>query len=152
MSSAARLALERAGIEVPPLARPAAAYIPARRHGDLLFCSGVTGGAGRGKVRGAEDLAVARVAAADAARQQLAVIEGALGSLDAVDYIVRLTGYVACADSFERCPEVVNGASEVFLAGFGAGGEHARSAIGVAALPGGAMVEIEVIVAVRHDS
>jgi enamine deaminase RidA (YjgF/YER057c/UK114 family) len=137
---------------MPPLAWPAASYIPARRHGDLLFCSGVTGGVGKGKVKGPEDIAMARVAAADAACQQLAVIEDALGSLDAVDYIVRLTGYVACDDIFESCPEVVNGASEIFLAGFGTSGEHARSAIGVAALPRGATVEVEVIVAVLSAS
>jgi enamine deaminase RidA (YjgF/YER057c/UK114 family) len=78
----------------------------------------------------------------------LAVLEVALGNLDRIDRVLTLTGYVASVPEFHDQPSVVDGASQVLHAIFGDRGRHTRSAIGVAALPRGGAVEIEVIVAV----
>lgn len=143
--------LEAAGIKLPVPMAPAAAYLATRLHGDLLYCAGVTSQPGGGPVKGDEDLPAACLAAGEAAQRQLAAIEAAIGSLDTVAYMVRVTGYVACAPAFTRCPEVLNAASQVFITAFGQRGQHARSAIGVSALPGGATVELEAVVAVRPE-
>jgi enamine deaminase RidA (YjgF/YER057c/UK114 family) len=79
----------------------------------------------------------------------LAVLEVALGSLDRIERVLTVTGYVACAPDFHEQPTVVDGASRVLADVFGDSGRHTRSAIGVAALPRGGAVEIEVTVAVR---
>jgi enamine deaminase RidA (YjgF/YER057c/UK114 family) len=88
-------------------------------------------------------------AAAVCALNALAVLEVALGSLDRVERVLTVTGYVASAPDFHRQPDVVDGASAVLAAVFGEAGRHTRSAVGVAALPRGGAVEIEVTVAVR---
>jgi enamine deaminase RidA (YjgF/YER057c/UK114 family) len=88
-------------------------------------------------------------AAAVCALNALAVLEVALGSLDRIERVLTVTGYVASAPDFHRRPDVVYGASAVLAAVFAAAGRHTRSAVGVAALPRGGAVEIEVTVAVR---
>ncbi len=87
-------------------------------------------------------------AAAICALNALAVLEVALGTLDRVDRVLTVTGYVASAPDFHRQPDVVDGASAVLFDVFGEAGRHTRSAVGVAALPRGGAVEIEVTVAV----
>ena len=89
-------------------------------------------------------------AAAICALNALAVLELALGTLDRVERVLTVTGYVASAPDFHRQPDVVDGASSLLYRVFGDAGRHTRSAIGVAALPRGAAVEIEVTVAVRQ--
>jgi len=93
----------------------------------------------------AEGTAAARLCALNA----LAVLQVALGSLDAIDRVLHVTGFVACVAGFDQQPAVIDGASQVLAEIFGPAGRHTRSAIGVAALPRGAGVEIEVTVAVR---
>jgi enamine deaminase RidA (YjgF/YER057c/UK114 family) len=88
-------------------------------------------------------------AAAVCALNALAVLEDALGTLDRVDRVLTVTGYVASAPGFHEQPAVVDGASRVLHDVFGDAGRHTRSAIGVAALPRGGAVEIEVTVALR---
>jgi len=88
-------------------------------------------------------------AAAVCALNALAVLEAALGSLDRVDRVLTVTGYVASTPAFHEQPAVVDGASRVLSDVFGEAGRHSRSAIGVAALPRGGAVEIEVTVALR---
>jgi enamine deaminase RidA (YjgF/YER057c/UK114 family) len=88
-------------------------------------------------------------AAAVCALNALAVLEVALGSLDRIERVLTVTGYVASAPDFHRQPDVVDGASAVLAGVFGQAGRHTRSAVGVAALPRGGAVEIEVTVAVR---
>ena len=88
-------------------------------------------------------------AAAVCALNALAVLESELGSLDRVERVLSVTGYVASAPDFHRQPDVVDGASAVLADIFGAAGRHTRSAIGVAALPRGGAVEIELTAAVR---
>jgi len=90
-----------------------------------------------------------REAAAVCALNALAVLEVALGSLDRVARVLTVTGYVASAPDFHEQPAVVDGASRVLADVFGEAGRHTRSAVGVAALPRGGAVEIEVTVAVR---
>jgi enamine deaminase RidA (YjgF/YER057c/UK114 family) len=88
-------------------------------------------------------------AAAVCALNALAVLEAALGTLDRVERILTVTGFVASAPDFHQQPTVVDGASGVLYDVFGESGRHTRSAVGVAALPRGGAVEIEVTVAVR---
>lgn len=88
-------------------------------------------------------------AAAVCALNALAVLEAALGSLDRISRILAVTGFVASAPDFHQQPAVVDGASGVLADVFGEAGRHTRSAIGVAALPRGGAVEIEVLAAVR---
>jgi len=90
-----------------------------------------------------------REAAAVCALNALAVLEAELGSLDRVERVLTVTGYVASAPDFHEQPTVVDGASQVLADLFGDAGRHTRSAIGVAALPRGGAVEIEVTVAVK---
>jgi len=82
----------------------------------------------------------------------LAVLEVALGTLDRVERVLSVTGYVASTPDFHEQPAVVDGASRVLFAVFGDNGRHTRSAIGVASLPRGGAVEIEVSVALRGDA
>jgi enamine deaminase RidA (YjgF/YER057c/UK114 family) len=93
-----------------------------------------------------------RVAAGVCALNALAVLEAALGTLDLVDRVLTVTGYVASAPDFHEQPAVMDGASKVLFDVFGEAGRHTRSAIGVAALPRGGAVEIEVVVAVRDSA
>jgi enamine deaminase RidA (YjgF/YER057c/UK114 family) len=88
-------------------------------------------------------------AAAICALNALAVLEAELGTLDRVERVLSVTGYVASAPGFHRQPEVIDGASTVLYDVFGEAGRHTRSAIGVAALPRGGAVEIEVTVSLR---
>jgi len=90
-----------------------------------------------------------RAAAAVCALNALAVLEAALGSLDRIERVLTVTGYVASAPDFHEQPTVVDGASRVLADVFGDAGRHTRSAIGVAALPRRGAVEIEVTVAVK---
>jgi enamine deaminase RidA (YjgF/YER057c/UK114 family) len=141
--------LTELGLTVPEVAAPVATYVPALVDGDLVYVSGqlpVIAGelVATGKV-GAE---VSVDAAAALARTCAVNCVAALASvvdLERVRQIVKVTGFVASAPGFTDHPLVVNGASELFGAVFGPAGQHARSAVGVAELPKGAPVEIDVI-------
>ena len=87
-------------------------------------------------------------AASVCALNALAVLEAALGSLDKIERFLKVTGFVASSPDFTQQPKVIDGASRIFHDVFGEAGRHARSAIGVAALPHGAAVEIELSVAI----
>ena len=86
------------------------------------------------------------------AQNALSLLRAELGSLDAIERVLTMTVYVACTDDFVEQPAVGDGASQVLEQVFGAAGRHTRSAIGVAALPRGAPVEVEVIVALAVDA
>lgn len=149
--------LTELGLEIPVLPPPVASYVPAVRAGNFVFASGQTPTvAGALVVSGklGTDLTVeqGQAAARLAAINCLAEVRSFLGSLDAVSRIVKLTGYVASAPGFGEQPAVVNGASQLMEEVFGAAGRHARAALGVAELPAGAPVEIELIVEVRADA
>jgi enamine deaminase RidA (YjgF/YER057c/UK114 family) len=147
---AARLA--ELGLELPAVAAPVAAYVPAVRTGDLVYTSGqlpfVDGKlAVTGKVGAAVDPDTAKDLARICALNALAAVDGLVG-LDAVVRVVKVVGFVASAPGFTGQPGVVNGASELFGDVFGDAGRHARSAVGVAELPLDAPVEVELIVQV----
>jgi enamine deaminase RidA (YjgF/YER057c/UK114 family) len=145
--------LQELGIRLPAVAAPVASYVPAVRSGSLVFTSGqlpfVDGGLRRtGKVGGSVDVDAAAGDAKVCALNALAAIDDLVG-LDSVARIVRVVGYVASAEGFTGQPRVVNGASELLGKIFGEAGHHARSAVGVAELPLGAPVEVELTVELR---
>lgn len=147
--------LSKLGIAVPDVPAPLAAYVPAVQVGSLLFTSGQTprkgDGIWTGKVGADMDAAEAYDAARVAAIQSIAAIKSLVGDLDRVNRIVRVTVYVNSAPGFTAQPSVANGASELLQAAFGESGRHSRSAIGVAELPLGACVEIELIAEVQPE-
>ena len=144
--------LAELGIELPAVAVPAGAYIPAVVEGNLVFTAGqipfVDGALpATGKVGAGVEPEVAKDLARVCALNALAAIADVIGSLDRVTRIVKVTGFVASAPGFNGQPGVINGASEVLGEIFGEAGKHARSAVGVAELPLDAPVEVELIVA-----
>lgn len=148
--SSAEAQLRAAGIELPPLRRPSGQYAGWTRAGNLVFLSGQGAEGHVGRVGDDLDVAAGRSAARDCMLNLLAQTRDALGSLDAVERILKVLGFVACADGFVELPRVLDGASEVLHTAYGPDvGAHARSTIGVAALPLGFAVEIEMVVQAR---
>ena len=142
------------GIELPQPAAPVASYVPAIENQGLLHISGQISFAEDGsliKGRLGEDLELeaGQEAARRCAIMLLAQIRAALGSLDRVERVVKLGVFVNSAPSFIDQPKVANGASELMQEVFGEAGRHARSAVGVAALPLGVAVEVDAIIAVK---
>ena len=147
MSALARLG--ELGITLPPVAKPAGVYLPAVRTGSLVYTSGqVPGDATPGKVGADVSPEDAKAHARTCALQALAAVDALVG-LDSVTRVVKVVGFVASAEGFTGQPGVINGASELLGEVFGDAGRHARSAVGVAELPGGVPVEVELIVEVR---
>ena len=145
-----RARLAELGLELPDVVPPVAAYVPAVRSGDLVFTSGqlpmVDGELPSvGKVGAMVTPEQAKDLARTCALNALAAIEALVG-LDSVVRIVKLVGFVSSAPDFTGQPGVVNGASELLGDVFGDAGQHARSAVGVAALPLDAPVEVELVV------
>lgn len=150
MSWSQRLA--ELGIELPPAVAPVAAYVPAVRSGSLVFTAGqvpMVGGklAATGKVGADVSPEDAKALARTCGLNALAAVHALVG-IDSVVRVVKAVGFVASAPGFTGQPTVVNGASELFGEIFGDAGAHARSAVGVAELPLGAPVEVELIVEV----
>jgi len=151
MSVTQRLA--ELGIELPPVVPPVAAYVPATVHGDLVFTSGqlpmvsgalpATGKVGEG--HGLVPAADAKDCARQCALNAVAAAAAAVGGVDRLTGVVKVTGFVASVPAFTGQPGVVNGASELLGAAFGDAGVHARSAVGVAVLPLDAPVEVELV-------
>ncbi|MFC5381946.1 RidA family protein [Aquipuribacter nitratireducens] len=147
--------LAQLGLELPATPAPLAAYVPAVRSGDLVYTSGqlpmVDGALPKTGVVGDEAVDVTPEEAAALARRCALNALAAVASvvdLDSVVRVVKVTGFVASAPGFTAQPVVVNGASELLGQVFGDSGRHARSAVGVSALPLGAPVEVEVVVQV----
>ena len=147
--SSPRARLAELGLTLPSVVPPVAAYVPARRSGSYVYVSGqlpmVEGVLARSGKVGAEVSAdeatdLARICALNA----LAAVDALVG-LDSVTGIVKVLGFVASAPDFTGQPGVVNGASNLFADVFGAAGQHARSAVGVAVLPLDAPVEVELV-------
>lgn len=141
-------------IRLPKPAAPVATYVPTVLAGGLLHVSGQLPFTEDGNLmtgRLGEDLGVERgqQAARRSAIMVLAQIKAALGDLDRVERIVKLGVFVSCTQGFTDQPKVANGASDLMVELFGDAGKHARSAVGVPALPLGAAVEIDAIVAVK---
>jgi enamine deaminase RidA (YjgF/YER057c/UK114 family) len=145
--------LEELGIELPSVVPPVAAYVPAKAHGDLVYTAGqlpmvsgvlpATGkvGDGEGLVAASDAQSFARQCALNA----IAAAAAAVGGVDRLTGVVKVTGFVASVPEFTGQPGVVNGASEVLGEIFGEAGRHARSAVGVPVLPLDSPVEVEVV-------
>jgi enamine deaminase RidA (YjgF/YER057c/UK114 family) len=144
--------LERMGLPLPEVAVSVGSFIPAVQTGNLVFVSGNTGARlydFRGKLGQDVTIEQGYEAAKCAMLGCLAAAHAILGDLDRIERVVKLLGFVNVGPGFIETPSVVNGASDLLIALYGENGKHARSAIGVAALPGNAPVEVEMIVQVR---
>lgn len=151
MSSELTTRLTELGLRLPDVSPPRGAYVPAVRHGSLVYVAGQVPMAdgelvAAGKVGDAVTPDEAYRLSRRCALAALAAAVSVAGH-EAVAGVVKVVGYVASADGFTGQPGVVDGASDLFLALFGEAGRHARSAVGVAELPLGAPVEIEVVFA-----
>jgi enamine deaminase RidA (YjgF/YER057c/UK114 family) len=146
-------ALEALGLQLPVMAAPGGNYVPYVRWGDLLFLAGVISTRDGQVITGTVGVDKTIEEAYDAARccalSELGSIKQALGSLDNVERIVSLNGYVNSVPGFSDSPRVINGASDLFAKIYGDRGLHARAAIGVSGLPRNALVEIQMVVGVR---
>lgn len=149
MPGAVEKKLAELGIVLPTPAAPVANYVPFVRTGKLLIVSGQIcfDGEGKlvaqGKLGGGVSIEDGVKAAQACAVNLLAQLKAALGDLDKVTRVVRLGGFINSAPSFTDGPKVMNGASDLMVAAFGDKGRHARTTVGVAALPVDAAVEVE---------
>jgi enamine deaminase RidA (YjgF/YER057c/UK114 family) len=146
--------LSELGLVLPDAASPSFNYVPVTLHGGVAYLAGqlpkVDGEVRvQGKAGGAVSLEAARGQARICILQGLACLKQALGSLDRIERILKVTGFVASAAGFNDQPKVLDAASDLLGEIFGEAGRHARSAVGVAELPRDAAVEIEMIVAYR---
>ncbi len=145
--------LAELGLAVPEVAKPVAAYVPAVRSGDHVYTSGqlplrdgtlmATGKVGA-EVSPEDAVACARQCALNA----IAAVRAEVGDLSKVVRVVKVVAFVASTPDFTGQPGVANGASELLGSVFGEAGRHARSAVGVSALPLNAPVEVEMTVEV----
>lgn len=146
--------VEELGIKLTPPSTPSANYVKAVRVGNLLYLSGhgpskPEGGSITGKV--GQDMTTEE--GYDAARQAgialLSTMKAELGSLNKVKRMVKVLGMVNCTPDFKDQPKVINGCSDLLVEVFGDNGKHARSAVGMNALPSNIAVEIEIIVELK---
>ncbi len=152
--SAPEQRLAELGLALPAAPRPAAAYLPVLRAGDLLYTAGQVAVAGgeliaTGRVGAEVDLATAQACARQCALNVLAQLAAELGDLGRVRQVVKLGVFVASVPEFTQQHLVANGASELLAAVFGDRGRHARSAVGVAVLPLNSPVEVDAVVQVE---
>ncbi len=143
--------LAASGIVIPDVPVPLAAYVPGVVSGNLVHTSGqlpMAKGALAFKGKLGQDASVedGYAAAKQCAVNCLGVVKALIGDLDRVKRVVKVVGFVNSTPDFEAQPKVINGASELLQLAFGENGAHARSAVGVAALPLGAMCEVEIVV------
>ena len=137
------------GVALPKPASPIANYVPFVRSGNMLVVSGqICFGAdgklvAKGQLGGSVCIEDGQQAARACAINLLAQVKAALGDLDKVTQVVRLGGFINSAPGFTDGPKVMNGASDLMVNVFGDKGRHARSTVGVAALPADAAVEVE---------
>ncbi len=146
--------LAELGIVLPDVATPVANYLPYVRSGNLIFTAGqlpmkdgrlmLTGLLGDGVT-----IEQGNACARQCAINILATARAVTGDLGKVKRVVKLVGFVACGASFTDQPKVINGASDLFVEVFGEAGRHARSAVGVSALPLNAPVEVEAVIEIE---
>jgi len=145
--------LQELGLELPAVAQPVGAYVPAVRFGELIFTSGqlpLVGGSLRFTGKVGKDISEAEgyQAAGICALNGLAAAASVAGGVDKLLRVIKVTGFINCDASFSRQANVLNGASDLLGKLFDA--DHARSAVGVAALPLNAALEVEMVLAVRN--
>lgn len=143
--------LAHAGLKLPELRPTVGNYVRCVRTGNLLYTSGQGVDEYHGKV--GRDLSVEEgyLAARQSMLNLLAVVKSELGELSRVKRVVKILGFVNCTDEFTGQPKVMDGASDLLVSVFGDVGKHARSAVGMAQLPGNTTVEIEMVVEVEGE-
>jgi enamine deaminase RidA (YjgF/YER057c/UK114 family) len=143
-------ALTGLGYTLPAPPAPGGNYTSARTSGSIVYLSGVISQTSDGILAGTvgldHSIADGYAAARSCALLQLAVLQQHLGSLSKVHGILTVNGYVNSIPGFADSPQVINGASDLFLAVFGEPGRHVRAAIGVSGLPRNALVELQMTV------
>ncbi len=144
-------------LSLPPSPRPMATYLPAVRHGDLLYVSGhgpflPDGSLMTGKLGAGLDVDAGKAAARQVGLAILATMKANLGSLDKVVRLIKVLGLVNCTQNFTDQPKVINGFSDLMVEVFGDAGKGARSAVGAPSLPENIAVEVEAIFQVRDDA
>lgn len=149
--------LKELGIELPNVAPPVAAYVPAVRTGNLVYTSGQIAAKDgqllhKGHVGVQVTVEEGQACARQCALNALAALRSVVGSLDRVRRIVKVTGWVNCQPDFTEHHIVMNGASELLIQVFGDRGKHARAAVGASGLPTGSPVEVELIAEVEPDA
>jgi len=142
------------GFRLPQAIEPRAEYVAAKRVGDLVYVSGqgpitAQGTAYVGQVGGSVTPGEAYTAAQICALNGLAAVKSLVGSLEMVEEIVQVRGFVNSAAGFHDQPRVVDGASELLVKVFGSKGQHARAALGTSSLPSNIPVEIEMLVRIK---
>ncbi len=142
--------LSELGESLPAAKKPVANYLGCKKAGDTLYVSGRVSQI-RGKVGTDIDLAKAQEAAKGALLDLLAIVKAEIGDLDRIVSVEKMNGFVNSAPSFTEQPRVIDGASDLLVQVFGADGRHARTATGVAQLPFGAAVQLEMIMRLRSE-
>ncbi|MCF3972960.1 RidA family protein [Paracoccus salsus] len=141
--------LAEKGITLPDAPAPAANYVPFVKSGNLIFVSGQISADENGLIKGKLGEALSVEAGAAAARRcglsLIAQLKAAVGDLDRVKRVVKLTGFVNSTPDFTDQPKVINGCSDLMVEVFGDAGRHARAAVSAPSLPLGVAVEIEAI-------
>jgi enamine deaminase RidA (YjgF/YER057c/UK114 family) len=150
MSGEIEARLATLGLELPPALSPVANYVPFLISGDHLFISGQVSMAGdgtivKGQLGGGVSVEAGAAAARICALNVLAQTKSALGTLDRVAQVVKVTGFVCASADFADHPKVINGASDLMVEVFGDKGRHTRAAVGVASLPLGSAVEVDAV-------
>lgn len=153
-TATAEQTLESLGITLPNPPAPAGSYVPVVISGNLAFVAGqIPVEAGQVKFKGKVGRDIPVEAGQQAARlctiNALAQLKAALGSLERIRRIVKVTGFVNCEPSFADQPKVINGASDLLVQIFGDSGRHARAAVGVSSLPLESAVEVEFVAEIK---
>ncbi len=138
------------GESLPEAKKPVANYLGCKQSGNTLYVSGRVSQI-RGEVGTDLTVAEAQMAAKGALLDILAIIKDEIGSVDKVVSVEKLVGFVRSAPSFTEQPKVIDGASDLLIALFGDEGRHARTATGVAQLPFGAAVQLEMILRMAEE-
>lgn len=146
--------LRKLQLTLPPAPEPAGNYLPAIRHGNLLYLSGaiccVDGKMTHtGKVGTSRSIDYGQEAARVCALNMLATCERELGDLEKIDQILQLNGFVNASTGFTDSPEVINGASDLLFAILGERGRHTRAAVAVTGLPKDSTIELQATIAIR---
>ena len=140
--------LTRLGEHLPPPKQPVANYLGCKRSGNTLYVSGRVSRT-RGELGSELTVSEGRLAAKEALIDILAIVKEEIGDLDAISSVEKMNGFVRSSSSFTHHPRVIDGASDLLIALFGDEGRHARTATGVAQLPFGAAVQLELILRLR---
>jgi len=153
-TSSAEQNLAALGYTLPPIPAPGGNYVSSKQVGSVLYLSGVVSMNADGFMTGTAGLDSTvedgYAAARACALTQLAVLKRDLGSLDRVAEVLTLNGYVNAVQGFPDAPAIINGASDLLVAAFGEAGRHVRAAVGLNALPRGALVEVQMTVRVKE--